>query len=160
MEDLVVIKGPNNSLHPATEEDAARIARYKLGQGINVKTTALAAHNLLFHKKMIMLFKLCFDFFSEQVDAGLQYKGQVVKPSFDLFRKELTILSGHYEAHHSLNGTLRVEAKSISFKNRSDEEKEKIFSDVINAALRHVYRSALPEQELRNRVDQLMAFDS
>ena len=34
MQEITVIKGPNNSLHPATEEDAARIARYKLGQGV------------------------------------------------------------------------------------------------------------------------------
>ena len=156
----MVIKGPNNSLHPATEEDAARISRYKLGQGVKVKTVSVTAHNLKFHQKLIMLFKLCFDHFSEQADAGLQYKGQVVKPSFDLFRKELTILSGHYVAHHSLNGSLRVEAKSIAFRNLDDDGKERVFSDILNAALRHVYKSAMPEQQLRNMVEQLMAFDA
>jgi len=159
MEEIVCIKGPNNTLHPATEEDANRIAKYKLGQGVGLTSVAITQNNLKFHQKMILLYKLCYDTFSEGLDLGLEYRGQVVKPSFDVFRGELTILAGHYTVAHSLNGSVRVFPKSISFKNRTDEDKEKIFSDVINAALKHIYKGSMPEDKLRNLVDQLLAFD-
>lgn len=159
MEEIVCLKGPNNTLIPATDEDAARIGKFKLGEGVSLKAVKMSKHNLKFHQKVILLFKLCYDKFSERVDVGLEYRGQLVRPAFTPFREELTILAGHYEVHHSLNGSFRTRAKSIAYKNRSDEEKEKIFSDVINAALRHVYQGAMPEQELRNTVDQLLAFD-
>lgn len=159
MEDIVMIKGPNNSLHPATEEDAARVAKYKMGQGVRLKSTKVHEHNLKFHQKLIMLFRLCYERFVERADVGVEYKGQQVKPSFDAFREELTILAGHYTVSHSLNGSFRLHAKSISYNNRTDEEKEAIFSDVINAALRHVYQGQMKDAELRNAVDQLLAFD-
>lgn len=159
MEDIVCIRGPNNTLYPATEEDANRIAKYKLGQGVSLKAVKISAHNLKFHQKLIMLFKLCYDIFADQVDTGIEYKGELVKPSFDVFRGELTILSGHYTVAHSLNGSFRTFPRSISYKNRTDEEKEVIFSDVINASLRYVYRGSIPEDQLRHQVDQLLAFD-
>lgn len=160
MEEIVCIKGPNNSLHPATDEDAETLAHYKLGQGITVRTTRVSAHSLKFHQKLILLLRLCYEKFVDGLDTGIEYKGQMVKPSFDVFRGELVILAGHYTVAHSLNGSVRVFPKSISYKNRSDEEKEKIYSDVINAALRHVYAGTMPEDQLRNTVEQLMAFDT
>jgi hypothetical protein len=30
---------------------------------------------------------------------------------------------------------------------------------VINAALKHIYSGSMPEEVLRNRIEQLMAFD-
>jgi hypothetical protein len=160
MNEIVCIKGPNNTLIPATDEDAARIAKYKLGRGVSLRSVSMTQRNLKFHQKLIMLFKLCYDRFSEMVDTGIEYKGQLVKPSFEVFRGELVILAGHYTVAHSLNGGVRVFPKSISYKNRSDEDKEKIYSDVINAALKHVYSGNMPEEELRHTVDQLLSFDS
>jgi hypothetical protein len=100
---MVVIKGPNNCLLPATDEDADVLARYKLGQGITVRTTKVSENSLKFHQRTIMLFRLCYDIFCEGVDTGTEYKGQMIKPSFDVFRKEMTVLSGHYTPVYSLN---------------------------------------------------------
>ena len=159
MEEITVIKGPNNTLLPATDDDAEAIAHYRLGQGVTVRTTGMSANCLKFHQKTIMLFKLCYDIFCERLDAGAEYKGRKIQPAFEVFRHELTVLSGHYTAVYSLNGSFRLIPKSISYAKCTDEEKEKIYSSVINAALRHVYSQALSEDELRSRIDQLMAFD-
>lgn len=159
MQEMVLIKGQNNSLHPATEEDAEKLSSYKIGRGVRLKATQMSEHNTKFHQKLIMLFRLCYDHFAEQAETGLEYKGQVVKPCFDHFREELTILSGHYSVSHSLNGSVRVHATSIAYNNTTDEQKEKIYSDVINAALRHVYRGQRSEESLRNTVEQILAFD-
>ena len=160
MEEIVAFKGPNNTLHPATEEDAARIAKYKLGAGVRLKATKMSEHNYKFHQKVIMLFRFCYEAFEERVDTGVEYRGQRVRPSFDTFREQLTVLAGHYDATYSIDGSVRLRAKSIAYSNATDEEKERIFSDVINAALRHVYDSQRDEQWLRGMVDQLLKFDS
>jgi hypothetical protein len=119
----------------------------------------MTEHNLKFHQKLIMLFKFCFEAFEETLDAGVEYRGQLVKPSFDTFREQLTILAGHFEATFSIDGTTRLRAKSIAYGNRTDEEKERIFSDVLNAALRHVYKNSRSEEWLRNTIEQLLAFE-
>lgn len=159
MEEIIVRKGPNNSLHPATEEDAGKISRYKLGAAVKLRSTKMTEHNYKFHQKLIMLFKLCYDHFVERTAKGLEYRGQLVKPSFDTFREELTILAGHYQAVYSLNGKFRVVADSLRYEICSDEKKEKIFSDVINAALKHVYDGSLEEAALRALVEQILEFD-
>jgi len=159
MQEIVMIKATNSTLLPATEEDAQVLAKYKLGRCIRLKATQMSEHNGLFHQKLILLFRLCYDTFSEQADVGIEYKGQKVQPSFDAFREELTILAGHYTTAYSLNGSFRLHAKSISYAKMGDDEKEKLFSDVINAGLKHVYRMSLSEDQLRQRIDQLLAFD-
>lgn len=159
MQEIVMIKGPNNSLHPATEEEGEKLRKYKLGRGVRLKATQMSEHNTKFHRKLFALFQLCYDHFAEQAATGLEYKGQRVKPCFEDFREELVILSGHFRVSHSLNGSTRVHAASLAYINASDNTKEKIYSDVINAALRHVYQSTMPEDKLRNTVDQILAFD-
>ena len=159
MQEIVMIKGPNNGFFPATEEDAQKMASYKLGQGVTLRSTKMTEHNLKFHQKIIMLFRLCYDHFADRMDGGLVYRDHLVKPSFDTFREELTVLSGHYEVHHSLNGSFRARSTSLAYHNTTDEHKARIFSDVINAALRHVYAGEMPEEQLRNTVDKILAFD-
>lgn len=159
MQEIVVIKGPNNTFYPATEEDAQKMMQYKIGQGVTLRSTKMTEHNLKFHQKIIMLFKLCYDHFADRVDGGLVYRDKLVKPSFDTFREELTVLSGHYEVHHSLRGDFRARATSLAYHNTTDEHKARIFSSVIDAALKHVYQNNMPEEQLRNTVDQILAFD-
>jgi len=159
MLEIVVRKGPNNTFMPATDEDAGKVAKYKLGQPVTLRSTKLTEHNYRFHQKIICLYRLCYESFIHYIDVGLEYRGERVQPSFDNFREELTILAGHYEAHHSLNGTVRVRGKSIAYHNMTDEAKEGLFSDLINAALRHVYRGSVSEDEMRSQVEQILAFD-
>lgn len=159
MEEIIVCKGPNQTLHPATQEDADKIARYKLGAGVKLRSTKMTEHNYIFHKKLFALFTLCFEYFSELVDTGLEFRGQRVKPSFENFREEMTILAGFYEVSHSLNGSFRVRAKSLSYEKCSDAQKEKIFSALIDTALQHVYQNARSEEWLRMMVDRVLAFD-
>ena len=48
MEEIVVIKGANNSLHPATEEDAEKISKYRLGGGVKLRSTRMSDNNYRF----------------------------------------------------------------------------------------------------------------
>lgn len=58
---------------------------------------------------------------------------------FDRFRKDLTILAGFYEQTVRLNGEVRTEAKSLAYGNMEQEEFERCYSSLINAAIKHVF---------------------
>lgn len=143
-------------LVPDNEETAAWLQKKKPG-------TVLAGEfsqprNYQFHKKLMALFGVAHDYFKDTQDWSVEYKGHKVEPSFDLFRKQLTILAGHYEATYSINGEIRLEAKSLSFANATEEEVERIYSDVINASLKHVFKMSMTEQQLRECVENILAF--
>lgn len=58
---------------------------------------------------------------------------------FDRFRKDLTILAGFYGQTVRLDGSVRTEAKSLSYGNMDDEEFGRCYSALINAAIKHVF---------------------
>jgi hypothetical protein len=115
--------------------------------------------NYKFLQKTHVLFSYCFDHFADRMgEVGLEYKGQRAEPSKERFRKDLTILAGHYSVTYDILGNVKLEAKSLSYASCSEVEAERIFSDVINAALKHVVTVGFTEQELRDTVDGLLRF--
>ena len=143
-------------LAPIDSEQAEKLSKVKTGDllGVDVKLK----RNPKFHRKMMALFSLCYETFEETIDAGIEYRGQLVKPSFDRFRRELVITAGHYIPVYNIQGEVRVEAKSISFARCTEDEAEAIYSSVIDAALRHVYKGARDEVWLRNTVEKIIQF--
>lgn len=149
-------KMPGGVLVPDNEETAAWLQKKKAGAVLAGEFSQ--PRNYQFHKKMMALFSVAHDYFTEHQDWSAEYKGIKVEPSFDLFRKQLTILAGHYEATYSINGEIRLEAKSLSFANATEEEVERIYSDVITAAIKHVFKLTIDETLLRKMVEDILAF--
>lgn len=114
--------------------------------------------NYLFLQKTMCLFRLCFDRFVENHEWNQTYKGIAVEPSFDMFRKNLTILAGHFTPTFDIKGNLKLEAKSLSFAKCTEAEAEKIYSDVINAALKQVYSLSMTEDQLRKLVSDILRY--
>ncbi|ARV77143.1 hypothetical protein SKUL_44 [Pseudomonas phage Skulduggery] len=151
-------KHQGNIWVPDTEESVEATMGIKLGTVLGGEFTK--PNNYKFFKKMHALVRLTFDRFTEHVDLGLEYKGMKVEPSYDLFRKQMTCLAGFYTATYDMKGNVRVEAKSWSFSNMSEEDREKMFSALINVALRKFFAADLSERQLRELVDQTLAFAS
>lgn len=145
-------------LIPDDEETAEAIKKIKIGDVVHGEFTKPA--NYKFFKKMHALTRLTFDRFTENLDIGLEYKGMKAEPSYERFRKEMTILAGYYTATYDIHGNVRVEAKSWSFGNMSEEEREAMFSALINVSLRKFFGAQLTEQKLRELVDQVLGFAS
>lgn len=156
MARLFFKKMPGGYLAPADDEAAEWLQKIKTGDA--VAGDFVRPRNYKFHAKLICLYRLAYDYFADNLDGGLQYKGQKCTPSFDRFRRDLTILAGHYTATYGIMGDVRLEAKSISFANCSEEEAERIFSDVINASLKQVFKMSVSEDELRTMVDNILHF--
>ncbi|CAM3448171.1 hypothetical protein KLVA111870_01990 [Klebsiella variicola] len=70
---------------------------------------------------------------------------------FDRFRKDLTILAGFYVKTVRLNGDIRVEAQSLAYANMEQEKFERVYSALINAAIKHVF-SGTKDKEILNRL--------
>lgn len=153
---LYLRKVAGGALIPDNEETAELLNKLPLGQVLSGEYTR--PRNYKFHKKIMALFQVCFEHFTDQYEWNVQYKGMKVEPSFDMFRKQLTILAGHYTASFDVRGKVRLEAKSLSFANCSEEEAEQIYSDVINAALKQVFKFKVSEKTLREMVDNIIGF--
>lgn len=149
-------KCTGNTWVPDDEQSVELTASIKLGTVLGGEFTKPA--NYKFFKKMHALVRLTFDRFTENLDTGLEYRGMKCEPSYELFRKQMTILAGYYTCSFDINGRAKVEAKSWSFSGMDEEVREQMFSALINVALRKFFAAELSEEKLRKLVDDIMGF--
>lgn len=153
--ELSLLRTPQGFV-PATESEAEKTKKFKLGGLITAKVTQL--RNPAFHRKWFALAKIAFDIWSERCDT-LEYRGERVMPDFDRFRKDLTILCGFYRPVFNIRGEMRLEAESIAFGNMDEERFEKLFSATINTVLEKIIpRAGYTEETLRAVVDEVVRF--
>lgn len=150
-------KLPGGMLAPDNDETVEYLQKVKTGAVVSGEF--VQPRNYKFLQKTICLFRYCFDHFAETMaGAELDYKGMKAAPSFDRFRYDLTILAGHYTATFDILGNLKLEAKSLSYGKCSEDEAERIYSDVINAALKQVFKLSMTEQELKKTIDTILGY--
>jgi hypothetical protein len=154
--DIILLR-TNIGFIPASEQDAEKIRRVKLGSAVRVKMRHQRNYKLL--QKTMLLMQCAYEHFCEYGLTDLEYKGEKVTPSFDRFRKDLTILAGHYTATYNIRGEVRLEANSLSYAECSEEDAVKIYNDVLSAAVKNVYKYSTSEHNLKTMVEQLSAFD-
>lgn len=154
--ELIVEKCIDGSLRPATEEDAEKLTRFRVGVGVKVKMAQ--ARNYAFLKKTMVLFQVAFDYYCEHGIGTMEYRGQKVEPSKERFRKDLTILAGHYTPTFDIRGNVRLEATSLSYANCTEEQAQAIYQSVITAALKNVYGGSMTEVALQEWIDKLLRF--
>lgn len=153
--EVIMTKATNGALIPFGDEEAEKLSRFKPGD--TVRCTFTLARNGLFHRKAFSLLQLCYERFCKNVEPKF-YKGTAATPCFDTWREQFVILAGHYDVTFDIRGKLRLKAKSLSFANCSQEQFEKIYSDLINCALKHTYDASMSERKLRELVDQIMRY--
>lgn len=146
---IEMIKLPGGIFHPAHEMEVERVKKFKNGEvyTAEIKLT----RNPIFHKKMFVFFKFCFQHWCAN-KAGLEHMDE--HSQFDRFRKDLTILAGFYEQTVRLNGEIRTEAKSLAYANMEADEFERCYNAMINAAIKHIFAGTRDE----NILNQLQSF--
>lgn len=150
--EIILIKTPAGSLIPADPQATEYLAKLKVGQGVKSKVTKV--NNPAFHRKMMALFNLAFDAWEPEVKT---YKGVTVEKQFDRFRKDLTILAGFYDASYAINGDVRLTAKSLSFENMDQAEREQVYSAVLNVILQRILTN-YTQDDVERVLDQVLAF--
>jgi len=156
MTELVLTRTPSGALVPADAPSAEFVQKLKVGSGL--KGEFKRQRNPRFHRKVFALFQLAYDIWDAPV---LEYRGQPVAKNFDRFRRDLTILAGHYEAATNLRGEVRLEAKSLSFGAMDDEEFSEVYTSILTVVWErvlkaHGYKSAA---EVDHIVENLLRFE-
>lgn len=152
MTEIILIKTPAGSLIPADPQAAEYIAKLKTGQGVKSRVTKV--NNPAFHRKMMALFNLAFDAWEPKEKL---YKGQKVQKQFDRFRKDVTIMAGFYETSYDLNGDVRLTAKSLAFDRMDQDEREAVYSAVINVVLAKIMTN-YTRADLDSVIEQVLGF--
>ena len=147
--EIQMVKQPGGLFVPAFDTDVERLEKFKTGEVYPVEVRL--ARNPAFHGKVFKFFQFCFEHWSaDKTDA--RFKTSAAQ--FDTFRKNLTVLAGYKDVTFTIDGRLRVDAKSLAFNNMDQAEFEECYSALINAALVHVFGNTKDQKIL----DKLTGF--
>ena len=65
-------------------------------------------------------------------------------------------MAGHYDSFYRIDGTVRIEAKSISFAQMKEGDFDKFYSATIDAILKYILTN-YQREDLEQVVEQLLA---
>ena len=148
----IVLMRVGGGLVAADNQSAEIVAKMKIGAGVQCE---IKRHNNPdFHRKMFALLNLAF----ESWDPGQrEYRGAVVNKNFDQFRRDITILAGFYDSVITLRGEVRLTAKSLNFSSMGQEEREQLYSKIIDVVLSKIL-TQYTRADLDNVVNQILGF--
>lgn len=152
----VFAKGHGDTLVAADHyaEEFVRSLKFGAGASIEVKR----ARNVRFHRKFFSLLNLAYDTW-EPCGEKL-HKGEPISKNFERFREDILILAGHYEASYGVDGSVKLNAKSIAFANCDEDAFKQIYKSVLDVVWDRIFRDAgfRSEAEIENIVSQLMNY--
>jgi hypothetical protein len=156
--EILLIKTPSGFM-PADDEAQEQLRKFRLGS--LAKLDVVQMRNGAFFRKWWALVKLGYDYFIDTCETQ-EYKGQQVRPEFDRFRKDVTILAGFYRPVWNVNGEMRIEPESLAWANMTEERFEKLYNATIDVLLKKVFNGkrmrAWTEEELRSVANQISEF--
>lgn len=146
---IPMMKNAGGVFCPADEMYLPDLQSFKNGEiyEIELKRT----RNPAFHRKVFSFFKFCFNHWAADKTEWRYFDERT---QFDTFRKNLTVLAGYKVASYTIDGRMRVEAQSLSYGNMEQDEFERCYSALINAAMQNIFKGCNDERIL----DRLYAF--
>ncbi len=128
-----------SGLSPADQEAHDWLNKVKAGQAVSVDVKQV--RNYRFLRKYFALLKVAFDNW-EPPRLSVKVGGEMIVPekNFDRFRKDLTILTGNYETVFRLDGSYRIEPRSISFGKMTAEEFDKLYQATITVLIEQMWQ--------------------
>lgn len=152
MPALHFAKSPSGLLVPADPQSVDYVGRLAANEGFIAQVRQY--NNIGFHRKLFALFKLAFDAWEP---GELRYRGEVVRKSFDRFRRDLTIVAGYHDTAIDLRGRVRLEAKSLNFGSMEQGEREALFSSVVDVVLGRIL-TRYTRADIENVLAQVLEF--
>lgn len=150
----IYLKKLDSILLPDDEDSADYVHKLKYGQVITADFSK--PRNYKFHKKYFVLIKYAYEHWKPEKLEDTKFD-VVPEKSFDRFRKDLIILSGRFDAVYRVDGSVRIEAKSISFAKMNEEEFAELYSSTVDVILKKILTN-YTEEELDRVVAELMGF--
>lgn len=142
---LEFIKVPGGKLLPADDYTEEKMTKFQNGEQYPVEIKLY--RNPQFHSKVFAFFNFCFEHWKSDREF-MDESGQ-----FDVFRKNMTVLAGYYNEYYKLDGSVRVEAKSLAYAAMTQDEFEDCYSALIQVAMKRIFDTAD-----QNKYNQLLGF--
>jgi len=117
---------------PATDREVESIK--KIPNGAIIELEYKQQRNYEFHKKVFAFLNFCFEFWVNENNY------QTDRVSFDIFRHNLTVVAGYKNVYYTIDGSLRVEAKSISYTKMTEDEFSEYYQALIQAAMNTLFK--------------------
>lgn len=132
------VKQAGGLLIPATDMDAERMTKFKTGETypVEIKRT----RNPDFHRKVFAFFHFCFDHWK----GDNEFQSEALQ--FDVFRRHMTVLAGHYDQYVGIDHKVRIEAKSLSYGSMEQEEFEEVYNALIQVAMQKLFTEGDTEE--------------
>ena len=146
----IILQKHSGVLVPINEGERKKLEAIKVGEGVRVKLTRV--RNYEFLKKYFALLNLAYDYWEPPENL-------VGEKNFERFRKDVIILAGFYEQYVRVDGSTRVEPKSIAFGSMSEDEFAELYTKTIDALVQYVLPRFTGE-ELRELVRAIEDFDT
>lgn len=143
----------NGTFVPASDGDVSALSHIKTGELI--KCTLTKPRNIKFFRKWWALVDYAYAHWEPSALEDPKWSGVIPEKNKERFRKDLTILAGHYDAFYRIDGSVRIEAKSISFAKMSEEEFEEFYSSCINVVLKRILTN-YKRHDLEQVIEQLL----
>ncbi len=121
---------------PADPDTTDYLNKLKMGEVVIADFKKPRNYN--FHKKYFALIKYSFDNWEPIALEDSKWEGVVPEKSFERFRKDLIILAGRYNAVYRIDGSLRIEAQSISFAKMDSNGFAELYDATINVILNKI----------------------
>lgn len=145
------LKKVDSCLYPADDESAKYLFQVKNGTVLSADIKKPRNYDM--HKKYFALINLAYESFEPDVE----YKGQKIEKNFDRFRDDIQILAGYGIPTVNLKGEVRYISQSVSFGSMSQDDFEKLYSNVINVILKHVLTS-YQREDLEQVINEVLNF--
>ena len=136
---ISMVKMPGGSLTPASDIESEKMTRFKNVELYEVDIKL--SRNIGFHRMTFKFFNHCFAYWND-INEYIEER-----TSFDMFRKEMIVLAGYRNVYHTIDGGVRVEAKSISFSAMSQDEFEALYKSLIRVAMSRIFNGCSIETE-------------
>lgn len=115
--------------------------------------------NIKFHRKYFAMLNTAYEMWDAPLTAEYKGKTYEVEKSIEVFRDWLTVMAGHYDVVVLPTGGVKFVAKSIAFHKMDEDEFSKLYSDTINAIIKHVLPDGGDEDEYMAIFQRILEFD-
>lgn len=97
--------------------------------------------NYMFHKKWFALIQFAYEHWIPSNLQDSKWKDVIPEKNFDRFRKDITILCGYFISTYRLDGSVNIDAISISFAKMNEEEFQNLFDKTKLVVLKHILKN-------------------
>ena len=127
----------------------------KLWLGEDIHGEFRRYRNLAFHRKYFALLNLAFDHWQP---GEVTSRHGTPEKNFDRFRADLAIMCGFYDVVIRLDGSTRIEAKSISFAKMDQEQFQELYDKTITVLIKRVYGKDWTPEQIDQLVEKYLMF--